>query len=138
MISLEKHVQQLRNVIAKHTGSSMPQVQTIIFVLDSEQIASRCGRSFKLTSSTLIGSRGAMSCSGFLILVGTTWVSPPRYYVRCHTRKRNGGSCEHERLETLADSRLQEDAGKSIESELFAALLQTKLIKSREESNYHR
>ena len=26
MVSLEKHVQQLRNVIAKHTGSSMPQV----------------------------------------------------------------------------------------------------------------
>ena len=50
-------------------------------VLYSEQIASRFGRSFKLTSSTLIGSRGAMSCSGFLISVGTTWVSPPRYYV---------------------------------------------------------
>merc|ERR1719430_1937789 len=32
----------------------------------------------------------------------------------------------------------QEDAGKSIESELFAAMLQTKLIRSREESNYHR
>ena len=32
----------------------------------------------------------------------------------------------------------QEDAGKSIESELFAALLQTKLVRSREESNYHR
>ena len=79
MISLEKHVQQLRNVIAKHTGSSMPQVQTIIFVLDSEQIASRYGRSFKLTSSTLIGLRDAMSCSGFLISDGTTWVSPPRY-----------------------------------------------------------
>ena len=79
MISLEKHVQQLRNVIAKHTGSSMPQVQTIIFVMDSEQIASRCGRSFKLTSSTLIGLRDAMSCSGFLISDGTTWVSPPRY-----------------------------------------------------------
>ena len=81
MISLEKHVQQLRNVIAKHTGSSMPQVQTIIFVLDSEQIASRCGRSFKLTSSTLIGLRDAMSCSGFLISDGTTWVLQPRYYV---------------------------------------------------------
>ena len=54
-----------------------------------------------------------------------------------HT-KYNCGYCEHEKLETLADSRLQEDAGKSIESELFAALLQTKLIKSREESNYHR
>ena len=26
VVSLEKHVQQLRNVIAKHTGSSMPQV----------------------------------------------------------------------------------------------------------------
>ena len=26
--SLEKHVQQLRNVIAKHTGSALPQVQT--------------------------------------------------------------------------------------------------------------
>ena len=26
VLSLEKHVQQLRNVIAKHTGSSMPQV----------------------------------------------------------------------------------------------------------------
>ena len=104
MISLEKHVQQLRNVIAKHTGSSMPQVQTIIFVFDPEQIASRYGRSFKLTSSTLIGLRDAMSCSGFLILDGTTWVSPPRYYVHCPTRKRNGGSYEHERLETLADS----------------------------------
>ena len=79
MISLEKHVQQLRNVIAKHTGSSMPQVQTIIFVFDPEQIASRYGRSFKLTSSTLIGLRDAMSCSGFLISDGTTWVSPPRY-----------------------------------------------------------
>ena len=67
-------------------------------VLHSEQIASRCGRSFKLTSSTLIGLRGAMSCWGFLISDGTTWVSPPRYYVHCHTRKRNGGSCEHERL----------------------------------------
>ena len=54
-----------------------------------------------------------------------------------HT-KYNCGYCEHEKLEILADSRLQEDAGKSIESELFAALLQTKLIKSREESNYHR
>ena len=54
-----------------------------------------------------------------------------------HTKK-NGGSCEHKKLETLVDSKLQEDAGKSIESELFAALLQTKLIKSREESNYHR
>ena len=54
-----------------------------------------------------------------------------------HTKK-NGGSCEHDKLETLVDSKLQEDAGKSIESELFAALLQTKLIKSREESNYHR
>ena len=65
VISLEKHVQQLRNVIAKHTGSSMPQVQTAIIhvsVLHSEQIASRFGRSFKLTSSTLIGLRGAMSC----------------------------------------------------------------------------
>ena len=50
-------------------------------VLYSEQIASRFGRSFKLTSSTLIGSRGAMSCSGFLISDGTTWVLPPRYYV---------------------------------------------------------
>jgi len=78
VISLEKHVQQLRNVIAKHTGSSMPQVQTIIFVFDPEQIASRYGRSFKLTSSTLIGLRDAMSCSGFLISDGTTWVSPPR------------------------------------------------------------
>ena len=26
VLSLEKHVQQLRNVIAKHTGSSMPKV----------------------------------------------------------------------------------------------------------------
>ena len=76
-----------------------------------------------------------MSCSGFLISDGTTWVSPPRYYV---PHEKNGGSCEHDKLEILVDSKLQEDAGKSIESELFAALLQTKLIKSREESNYHR
>ena len=26
VVSLEKHVQQLRNVIAKHTGSALPQV----------------------------------------------------------------------------------------------------------------
>ena len=58
--------------------------------------------------------------------------------VLCPNRKQNCGSCEHEKLEILVDSKLQEDAGKSIESELFAALLQTKLIKSREESNYHR
>jgi tRNA pseudouridine38/39 synthase len=33
---------------------------------------------------------------------------------------------------------IQETSGKTIESELFKALTLTKLIKSREESNYHR
>ena len=41
-------------------------------------------------------------------------------------------------MEFVDEWSMQEDAGKSIESELFAALLQTKLVRSREESNYHR
>lgn len=41
-------------------------------------------------------------------------------------------------MKLVDEQTMQEDAGKSIESELFAALLQTKLVRSREESNYHR
>jgi len=93
VVSLEKHVQQLRNVIAKHTGSSMPQVrqklQTEKFDFDR----------FKRRHVLLRVSYFGWDYMGFAT---------------------------------------QEDAGKSIESELFAAMLQTKLIRSREESNYHR
>jgi len=93
VLSLEKHVQQLRNVIAKHTGSSMPKVMQKIHAekFDFDR--------FKRRHVLLRVSYFGWDYMGFAT---------------------------------------QEDAGKSIESELFAALLQTKLIKSREESNYHR
>jgi len=91
--SLEKHVQQLRNVIAKHTGSALPQVKQKAgkerFDFD------RVKRRHVLLKVSYFG----WDYLGFAS---------------------------------------QEDAGKSIESELFAALLQTKLVRSREESNYHR
>lgn len=93
MVSLEKHVQQLRNVIAKHTGSSMPQVRQ---KLQSEKFDFD---RFKRRHVLLRVSYFGWDYMGFAT---------------------------------------QEDAGKSIESELFAALLQTKLVRSREESNYHR
>jgi len=93
VVSLEKHVQQLRNVIAKHTGSSMPQVR---HKLQSEKFDFD---RFKRRHVLLRVSYFGWDYMGFAT---------------------------------------QEDAGKSIESELFAALLQTKLVRSREESNYHR
>jgi len=93
VLSLEKHVQQLRNVIAKHTGSSMPQVKKKLHAdkFDFDR--------FKRRHVLLRVSYFGWDYMGFAT---------------------------------------QEDAGKSIESELFAAMLQTKLIRSREESNYHR
>jgi len=93
VLSLEKHVQQLRNVIAKHAGSTMPQVKKKLHTdkFDFDR--------FKRRHVLLRVSYFGWDYMGFAT---------------------------------------QEDAGKSIESELFAAMLQTKLIRSREESNYHR
>ena len=92
--SLEKHVQQLRNVIAKNTGSAMVAVKR----QKQHKEKFDFGR-FKRRHVLLRVSYFGWDYMGFAS---------------------------------------QEDAGKSIESELFAALLQTKLVPSREESNYHR
>lgn len=91
--SLERHVQQLRNVIAKNAGSSLPQAK------NKQQAIKFDFNRFKRRHVLLKVSYFGWDYMGFAS---------------------------------------QEDAGKSIESELFAALLQTKLIPSREEANYHR
>ena len=72
-----------------------------------------------------------MCCSESPTLAGTTWVLLPRFITDIIILN-NLKTMETEFVDE------QEDAGKSIESELFAALLQTKLVRSREESNYHR
>ena len=81
---------------------------------------------------TLTASKGVTCCSESLILVGITWDLPLRFITNIIFLNGNYG------MKLVDEQTMQEDAGKSIESELFAALLQTKLVRSREESNYHR
>jgi len=94
VISLEKHVQQLRNVIAKNSASQMPSVIENR-KKDKKFEFSKYKRRHVLLKVCYFG----WDYMGFAV---------------------------------------QEDAGKTIESELFAALLKSKLIESRETSNYHR
>ena len=91
--TLEMHVQQLRNVIAKIDKSALPAAQS-----------RTSQRKFDFTKYKRRRILLRISYFGW---------------------KYNGYAS-------------QEDSGKTIESELFAALLQTKLIESREKSNYHR
>jgi len=91
--SLQKHVEQLRNVIAKNSKSNLPEVQ-------KEKKARKFDFSkFKRRHILLRIAYFGWDYVGFAV---------------------------------------QEDTGKTIESELFAALLKTKLIESRQTSNYHR
>ena len=84
VVSLEKHVQQLRNVIAKHTGSSMPQVCLNsyaflkLFVEPFLMASLRWGRSYRLRSLTLTDSKDVTCCSESPTLAGTTWALPHR------------------------------------------------------------
>jgi len=91
--SLEMHVQQLRNVIAKNDKSALPKAKN-----------RQKGRQFDFNR-----------------------------YKRRHVLLRvSYFGWDYMGFAT------QEEAGRTIESELFAALLQTKLIKDRNSSNYHR
>ncbi|XP_023334180.1 tRNA pseudouridine(38/39) synthase [Eurytemora carolleeae] len=94
IISLEVHVQQLRNVIAKNSNSDLPVALN----------AAKKERKFDFSN-----------------------------YKRRHVLLKicYFGWDYH-------GFAVQEDSGKTIESELFAALHRTKLIESREQSNYHR
>lgn len=96
VISLEKHVQQLRNVIAKNSESQLPGVKAEQQEAGAKKFEfSRYKRRHVLLKVCYFG----WDYLGFAT---------------------------------------QEDAGKTIESELFAALLRTRLIESRESANYHR
>jgi len=92
-VALEKHVQQLRNVIAKQSNSALPEVQ----------VKSR-GQKFDFSRFARRHILLRVAYFGWDYMGFAT----------------------------------QEDAGKSIESELFAALLRTKMVSSRKEANYHR
>jgi len=91
--SLQKHVDQLRNVIAKNAKSNLPQVQ------NEKKKRNFDFTKFKRRHVLLRVAYFGWDYVGFAV---------------------------------------QEDTGKTIESELFAALLRTKLIESRQSSNYHR
>jgi len=94
VVSLEKHVQQLRNVIAKNANSTLPDA------LAQQKIE----RKFEFDK---------FKCRHILLKI-------------CYFGWEYMGFA------------VQEEAGKTIESELFAALIRTKLIENRESSNYHR
>jgi len=94
VVSLEKHIQQLRNVIAKNSDSQMPDVIERK-KKDRKFEFNKYKRRHVLLKICYFG----WDYMGFAV---------------------------------------QEDAGKTIESELFAGLIRSKLIESRESSNYHR
>ena len=91
--SLEIHVQQLRNIIAKKDNSSLPGAK----VKQKE-------RKFDFTKYKRRHILLQVSYFGWNYLGFAT----------------------------------QDDAGKTIESEMFAALIQTKLVEDRAGANYHR
>ena len=91
--SLELHVQQLRNVIAKKDESSLPSAK------GKQKERKFDFNRFKRRHILLQVSYFGWNYLGFAT---------------------------------------QEDAGKTIESELFAALIQTKLVEDRAGCNYHR
>jgi len=91
--TLEMHVQQLRNVIAKNDNSALPKAKN-----------KQNQRKFDFA----------------------------RYKRRRILLRVSYFGWEYNGYAT------QDDTGKTIESELFAALLQTKLVESRAVSNYHR
>jgi len=91
--TLEMHVQQLRNVIAKNDNSALPKAKN-----------KRNQRKFDFNKYKRRRILLRVSYFGW---------------------NYNGYAS-------------QDDSGKTIESELFAALLQTKLVESRKVSNYHR
>lgn len=95
VVSLEKHVKQLRNVIAKNSNSEMPEVLNEQKTNKKKFEFAKFKRRHVLLKVCYFG----WDYMGFAV---------------------------------------QEDAGKTIESELFAALLRTRLIESRQISNYHR
>jgi len=91
--TLEMHVQQLRNVIAKNDNSKLPSVKS-----KHNQRKFDFNR-YKRRRILLRVSYFGWEYNGYAV---------------------------------------QDDSGKTIESELFAALIQTKLVEDRASSNYHR
>jgi len=94
VLSLEKHVQQLRNVIAKNSASNLPDA-----IQQNKRDKKFEFNKYKRRHVLLKICYFGWDYMGFAV---------------------------------------QDDAGKTIESEVFAALIRSKLIESRESSNYHR